>query len=90
MGGSAITAPVCAADVAADAEGLVQKVGALEGAPSMYHLLPSVRGDLLATLGRSREARREFDRAAALATNQQERKLLHERASRAVPEKTGL
>jgi predicted RNA polymerase sigma factor len=56
----------------------------------MYHLLPSVRGDLLATLGRSREARREFDRAAALATNQQERKLLHERASRAVPEKTGL
>jgi len=55
-----------------------------------YHLLPSVRGDLLAKLGRSREARREFDHAAALATNVQVRRLLRERASRAIPEKTGL
>jgi RNA polymerase sigma factor (sigma-70 family) len=48
-----------------------------------YHLLPSVRGDLLAKLGRGHEARREFDHAAALATNVHERKLLRERASRA-------
>jgi RNA polymerase sigma-70 factor (ECF subfamily) len=61
-----------------------------ESALRDYHLLPSVRGDLLAKLGRSREARREFDHAAALATNVQVRKLLRERASRAVPEKTGL
>jgi RNA polymerase sigma factor (sigma-70 family) len=61
-----------------------------ESALRDYHLLPSVRGDLLAKLGRSQEARREFDHAAALATNVQERKLLRERASRAIPEKTGL
>ncbi len=61
-----------------------------ESALRDYHLLPSVRGDLLAKLGRSREARREFDQAAALATNVQVRKLLRERASRAVREKTGL
>jgi predicted RNA polymerase sigma factor len=48
-----------------------------------YYLLPSVRGDLLAKLGRAHEARREFDHAAALATNMQERKLLRRRASRA-------
>jgi RNA polymerase sigma factor (sigma-70 family) len=47
-----------------------------------YHLLPSVRDDLLAKLGRVQEARREFDHAAALATNMQERNLLRERASR--------
>jgi RNA polymerase sigma factor (sigma-70 family) len=61
-----------------------------ESALRDYHLLPSVRGDLLAKLGRSQEARREFDHAAALATNVQVRKLLRERASRAIPEKTGL
>jgi RNA polymerase sigma factor (sigma-70 family) len=61
-----------------------------ESALRDYHLLPSVRGDLLAKLGRSQEARREFDHAAALATNVQERKLLRERASRAIPEKTRL
>jgi RNA polymerase sigma factor (sigma-70 family) len=61
-----------------------------ESALRDYHLLPSVRGDLLAKLGRSREARREFDHAAALATNVQVRRLLRERASRAIPEKTGL
>ena len=61
-----------------------------ESALRDYHLLPSVRGDLLAKLGRSREARREFDHAAALATNVQVRKLLRKRASRAIPEKTGL
>ena len=46
-----------------------------------YHLLPSVRGDLLASLGRHDEARAEFARAAALATNEQERALLRARAS---------
>jgi RNA polymerase sigma-70 factor (ECF subfamily) len=61
-----------------------------ESALRDYHLLPSVRGDLLAKLGRSREARREFDHAAALATNVQVRKLLRKRASCAIPEKTGL
>ena len=45
-----------------------------------YHLLYSVRGDLLDRLGRNDEAASEFERAAALATNQQERTLLIERA----------
>jgi RNA polymerase sigma factor (sigma-70 family) len=41
-----------------------------------YHLLPSVRGDLLAKLGRNAEARVEFDRAASLTSNEAERALL--------------
>ncbi len=45
-----------------------------------YHLLPSVRGDLLQQLGRHAEAALEFDRAASLATNAQERHLSEERA----------
>ena len=45
-----------------------------------YHLLPSVRGDLLARLGRHDEAREEFARAASLATNNRERDLLLARA----------
>ena len=45
-----------------------------------YHLLPSVRGDLLAKLGRREEARAEFERAAALTQNARERALLLERA----------
>jgi len=45
-----------------------------------YHLLPSVRGDLLQKLGRHREARAEFERAAALTRNLRERTLLLERA----------
>jgi RNA polymerase sigma-70 factor, ECF subfamily len=45
-----------------------------------YHLLPSVRGDLLKKLGRLDEAQREFERAAALTRNSRERKLLLERA----------
>lgn len=49
-----------------------------------YHLLPSVRGDLLARLGRDREAADEFHRAASLAGNDRERALLTRRA-RAVP-----
>ena len=46
-----------------------------------YHLLPSVRGDLLAKLGRADEARAEFERAAALTRNARERALLLERAN---------
>ena len=46
-----------------------------------YHLLPSVRGDLLAKLGRDDEARAEFERAAALTRNAQERAVLLRRAA---------
>ena len=46
-----------------------------------YHLLPSVRGDLLAKLGRIDEARAEFERAAALTRNARERDLLLDRAA---------
>ncbi len=45
-----------------------------------YHLLPSVRGDLLKKLGRLDEARREFERAASLTRNSRERQLLLARA----------
>jgi RNA polymerase sigma-70 factor (ECF subfamily) len=46
-----------------------------------YHLLPSVRGDLLRKLGRARDARAEFERAAALTQNTRERDLLLSRAA---------
>ena len=46
-----------------------------------YHLLPSVRGDLLAKLGRNDEARAEFERAASLTRNLRERELLLDRAA---------
>ena len=46
-----------------------------------YHLLPSVRGDLLMKVGRANEARVEFERAAALTQNARERALLMERAA---------
>jgi RNA polymerase sigma factor (sigma-70 family) len=45
-----------------------------------YHLLPSVRGDLLVRLGRNAEAAAEFERAAAMTRNERERKFLLERA----------
>jgi RNA polymerase sigma factor (sigma-70 family) len=48
-----------------------------------YHLLPSVRGDLLERLGRREEARAEFAKAASLTRNEPERELLLERAARA-------
>ena len=48
---------------------------------SAYHLLPSVRGDLLEKLGRFEEARTEFTRAAGLAQNARERTLLLGRAA---------
>jgi len=46
-----------------------------------YHLLPSVRGDFLAKLGRPAEARAEFERAATLTRNERERTLLLNRAA---------
>ena len=57
-------------------------VDALVDEPSLknYHLLPSVRGDLLAKLGRRDEARVEFERAASLTRNTRERELLRARA----------
>ena len=48
-----------------------------------YHLLPSVRGDLLDKLGRPDQAKAEFERAAALTRNDRERALLLDRAARA-------
>ena len=59
----------------------LELVDALRSEPSLktYHLLPSVRGDLLAKLGRFEEARPEFERAASLAHNARERDLLPER-----------
>jgi RNA polymerase sigma-70 factor (ECF subfamily) len=52
-----------------------------EAALENYHLLPSVRGDLLKKLGRFDEARQEFERAASLTRNARERALLLERAT---------
>jgi RNA polymerase sigma factor (sigma-70 family) len=51
-----------------------------EGSLDGYHLLGSVRADLLAKLGRAAEAREEFERAAAMTENVRERELLLERA----------
>ena len=55
-----------------------------EGRLKSYHLLPSVRGDLLAKLGRYREARGEFERAARLTHNARESRLLLDRAAACV------
>ena len=55
--------------------------GALEG----YHLLPSVRGDVLSRLGRHAEAAADFERAAALTANARERELLLQRAATGRP-----
>jgi predicted RNA polymerase sigma factor len=52
-----------------------------ERALENYHLLPSVRGDLLSKLERYGEAREEFERAAAMTRNERERALLLERAA---------
>ncbi|MFE7787757.1 RNA polymerase sigma factor [Streptomyces sp. NPDC057460] len=63
-------------------------VDALAGdrALAAYHLLPSVRGDLLARLGRADEARAEFVRAAGLTRNARERALLLARAEKEAEE----
>jgi len=61
----------------------LELVDRLTSEPSLqgYHLLPSVRGDLLAKLGRVGEARAELERAAGLTRNARERDLLLERAA---------
>ena len=61
----------------------LEAVDALTAEPSLtrYHLLPSVRGDLLFKLGRFDEARAEFERAASLTRNARERELLLKRAA---------
>ncbi|MGY1640938.1 RNA polymerase sigma factor [Geodermatophilus sp. SYSU D00703] len=61
----------------------LELVDALTGVPALrgYHLLPAARGDLLLQLGRAAEARREFERAAALTRNERERDVLLGRAA---------
>ena len=56
----------------------LELVEALAKEPTLenYHLLPAVRGDLLAQLGRFQEARNQFRRAASLTRNQREKQLL--------------
>ncbi|GAB3964272.1 RNA polymerase sigma factor [Actinoallomurus acanthiterrae] len=62
-------------------------VEGLTGEPALkgYHLLPSVRGDLLERLGRRDEARAEFERAASLTRNDRERTVLLDRAAACGP-----
>jgi len=59
------------------------RADALLGEPALrdYHLLPAVRGDLLAKLGRTSDARAEFERAASLTRNARERALMLKRAA---------
>jgi len=61
----------------------LQIVDELISDPAMqgYHLLPSVRGDLLAKLGRYKEAQAEFERAASMTRNTRERELMRNRAA---------
>jgi predicted RNA polymerase sigma factor len=61
----------------------LELVDTLTSEPSLrgYHLLPGVRGDLLAKLERWDEAKAEFERAAALTRNARERQLLLARAA---------
>jgi RNA polymerase sigma factor (sigma-70 family) len=72
-----------AVSMASGPEAALRLVDALAGDPTLasYHLLPSVRGNLLVRLGRTDEARREFERAASLTRNTRERDLLLERAA---------
>jgi RNA polymerase sigma-70 factor (ECF subfamily) len=60
----------------------LERVDAIASEPSLrnYHLLPAVRGDLLEKLGRKKEARAEYERAASLTRNSRERELLLRKA----------
>ncbi|MFE2549440.1 RNA polymerase sigma factor [Streptomyces sp. NPDC059355] len=73
-----------AVSMAEGPEAALPLVDALADEPALrsYHLLPSVRGDLLERLGRGEEARAEFERAASLTHNARERALLLGRAAR--------
>ena len=70
---------VAMADGPASALEIVENIDGLEGS----YLLPSVRGELLARLGRDAEAAEEFERAAAMTDNERERDVLTGKASRA-------
>ena len=67
----------------------LELVDPLVAEPSLksYHLLPAVRGDLLRKLGRSDEARAEFERAASLTANVRERDLLKRRAAECIADR---
>jgi RNA polymerase sigma-70 factor, ECF subfamily len=69
----------------------LELVDALTSEPALrgYHLLPTVRADLLAKLGRDDEARAEFDRAASLTHNARERAVLLERMAACSPRNGG-
>ncbi|WP_129646270.1 RNA polymerase sigma factor [Peristeroidobacter agariperforans] len=69
----------------------LELIDALMDEPALrqYHLLPSVRGDLLSKLGRAKEAHTEFERAAAMAQNVRERELLVARAKACAGERGG-
>jgi len=68
----------------------LELVDALVHEPTLksYYLLPAVRGDLLRKVGRSEEARVEFERAASLTENVRERELLEKRAAECAAEHT--
>jgi len=68
----------------------LELVDELKGEPALkdYHLLPSVRGDLLNKLGRLEEAGAEFQRAASLTRNARERELLLQRAAKCAREQS--
>ncbi|MFG2005958.1 RNA polymerase sigma factor [Spirillospora sp. NPDC048911] len=76
-----------AVSMAAGPAAALKIVDALADAPAMknYHLLPSVRGDLLERLGRLDEAAAEYERAASLTRNEREKTLLLARAARSTP-----
>jgi predicted RNA polymerase sigma factor len=71
-----------AVSMASGPEAGLEMVDSLRDDPVLrgYHLLPSVRGDLLKKLGRRQEAREEFERAAAITRNAREKTLLMQRA----------
>jgi predicted RNA polymerase sigma factor len=70
---------VAMASSPADALKIVDNIDGLDGS----YLLPSVRGELLARLGRDAEAADEFERAAAMTDNERERDVLQDKAARA-------
>ncbi|MFD5267138.1 RNA polymerase sigma factor [Streptomyces sp. NPDC058335] len=74
-----------AVSMAEGPEPALRIVDTLAAEPALrdYHLLPSVRGDLLRRLGRTAEARAEFERAASLTGNERERELMLRRAAQA-------
>jgi len=68
--------------MASGAQAGLDAIDSLRDEPALrnYHLLPSVRADLLEKLGRREEARAEFERAASLTRNARERELLLRRS----------